>query len=96
MVKKFDKIAIGAILGVIAPVVTFFLILKYSYTFQYPDKSLHTHFMNVMAPRMMSLSAIPNLAIFMLFTYTNRLRSARGVLGATIILAIAIFIIKLT
>jgi hypothetical protein len=48
-----------------------------------------------MAPKMISIGAIPNLAFFFLFVYTNRLKSGRGVLMATIFYAIVVLIMKL-
>lgn len=96
MKKKFDSTVLGAILGIIVPIISFFLILEFVYPFEYSDKSLHVFWMHIMAPKIMSLGALPNLGVFMLFIYTNRLKSARGVLAVTILLAIIVFIIKLT
>ncbi|MDY0197443.1 MAG: hypothetical protein RBR68_06475 [Tenuifilaceae bacterium] len=95
MKKKFDSTVIGAILGIIVPLISFLLVLKFIYPFEYSDKSLHTIWMHMMAPKIMSLGALPNLGVFMFFIYTSRLKSARGVLGATIFLAIIVFAIKL-
>ncbi|HCY01115.1 MAG TPA: hypothetical protein DG754_13330 [Bacteroidales bacterium] len=96
MKKKFDSIPLGAILGIVVPLITFYLVLRFVYPFEFSDKSLHTFWMHIMAPKIMSLGALPNLGVFMLFIYTNRLKSARGVLAVTILLAIIVFIIKLT
>jgi len=95
MIRKFDSTALGTILGIIAPLISFLLILKFVYPFEYSDKSLRSFWMFIMAPKIISLGALPNLGLFMLFIYTNRLKSARGVLGATILLAIIVFVLKL-
>lgn len=47
-------------------------------------------------PRAFSLSVLPNLGLFFLFIYIDRLKVAQGVLGSTIILALAIVFIRFT
>lgn len=94
MKKKLDSVTLGAIIGAISPVITFFIVLKFIYPFEFSDKSLHTIWIHTMSPKILSLAAIPNLATFLIFAYTNRLQTARGILGATIILAILVFILK--
>ncbi|MBS0010072.1 MAG: hypothetical protein KFF49_01595 [Bacteroidales bacterium] len=43
---------------------------------------------------MMSLCVFPNGIIFLVFNYFDKLKSAKGVLGITIIWALAVFAIK--
>jgi hypothetical protein len=93
--KKFDSTKLGAIIGFVIPIIAFYIILKVVYPFEFMDKSLHNIWLHVVAPRILSLGAIPNLGIFFLFIYTNRLRSARGVLGATVVYTVIVFILKL-
>jgi hypothetical protein len=93
--KRLDNTLIGLIIGIVAPVISFFIILKYVYPFQFDDHTLHSLWLHMVAPKVISLGAIPNLGFFFLFIYTNRLRSARGVLGATMLVAILVFILKL-
>lgn len=95
MKSKYDNTTLGIVLGVVAPLITFLLILKFVYPFEFADKNLHGMFMYVLAPRIISLGAIPNLGVFFLFVQTNKLRTARGVLGATILYGLLILIIKL-
>jgi hypothetical protein len=95
MKKKFDNTKLGAIIGIVTPLIAFYIILKVVYPFEFGDKSLHTIWMHVVAPRILSLGAIPNLAVFFLFIYTDRLRSARGVLGATVFYTVVVFVLKL-
>lgn len=45
--------------------------------------------------KMLSLCVYPNLVPFFACIWTNRMQSARGVLGATIIIAIIIFILQI-
>lgn len=95
MKKKLDSIALGAVLGVIAPIITFFVVLKFVYPFEFSDKSLHAFWLQTMTPKILSLAALPNLGTFLLFAYTNRLQTARGILGVTIILAVIVFVTKI-
>jgi len=93
--KKFDNLTLGLIVGIVVPLITYFLVLRFVYPFQFADKSLHSIWLHLMAPKMISIGAIPNLAFFFLFVYTNRLKSGRGVLMATIFYAIVVLIMKL-
>ena len=95
MLKRIDNTWLGAAIGFIAPFISFFLIIKYVYPFEFQDSSLQNLWIYVIAPKVISLAALPNLGFFFLFIYTNKLKSARGVLGATIVLTVAVFILKL-
>lgn len=96
MKLKFDSSLLGFALGVIAPAVTFMLLLRFYYPFDYFETFFKGYWLKLLAPKVMSLSVIPNLALFFLFIYTHRYKSARGALGATILIAVAVFIIKLS
>lgn len=95
MKRKFDNIYLGLVVGIVVPIISYFLVLEFIYPFQYADKSLHSIWMHMMAPRMISIGAIPNLAFFFFFMYTNKLKSGRGVLTATIFYAIVVLVMKL-
>jgi hypothetical protein len=92
--RKYDNLILGLIVGVVVPIITYFLVLNYIYPFQFADQSLHSLWIHLMAPKMISIGVIPNLAFFFLFVYTNRLKSGRGVLMATIFYAIVVLIMK--
>ncbi|MDY0201334.1 MAG: hypothetical protein WC951_06120 [Bacteroidales bacterium] len=95
MKSKLDSTVLGLIVGAIVPIITYLLILKFVYPFEFADRSLHNIWLHLMAPRMISIAAIPNLGFFFLFIYTNKLKSARGVLTATIVYAVAVLVMKL-
>lgn len=95
MKSKLDSMVLGLIVGVIVPVIAYMLILKFVYPFEFADRSLHGIWLHLMAPKMISIAAIPNLGFFFLFIYTNKLKSARGVLSATIVYAVAVLVMKL-
>lgn len=92
---KIDNLWIGLLLGVIVPMITFYLI----YLLGFPSVGLITisEFIAVseLFTRVLSLAVIPNVAIFFLFIWTNKLSSARGVLAATMIYAVVVFAIKI-
>ncbi len=46
--------------------------------------------------RAFSLSVLPNLGLFFVFIWTDRLKAAQGVLGSTIILALTIIFMRFT
>ncbi len=96
MKKKYDNIWLGVVLSALTPVITIYLII----TFVYPVEHLQTYYENIwipiVAPKVISLGVVPNLALFFLFIYTNRLTSAKGVLATTIVYAVIVFILKLT
>lgn len=95
MLQKIDKQWIGLALGLIIPIITFFLI----YLIVYPKHSLITYYEMITAKKffsqILSLAVIPNIGLFFLFIWTNRLSAARGVLAATIILALIVFGVKI-
>jgi hypothetical protein len=95
MLQKIDKQWIGLALGLIVPAITFFFI----YLFAYPKHSLISYYEMIAAKKflsqILSLAVIPNIAVFFLFIWLNRLSAAKGVLAATIIVAFFVFGFKI-
>ena len=94
MKGRFNNIWLGAILGLVVPVITIFL--AWLIRFDYMDLM---EFFNIMMARKMmsgiiSLCAIPNLLVFLIFIWLNNLYSARGVLLSTFIVGFIMVIIK--
>jgi hypothetical protein len=94
MTSKWNNIKLGLALGLLAPVITFFAF----YFIRYPllDLVKYIDFVfkqHVLSP-LMSLCGIPNLLIFFVFIWRDFYFSARGVLLATFILAVVVFVIK--
>jgi hypothetical protein len=96
MKSPFNTLWMGAILGLIAPwmVVIIFYNLKFSHL-KFGD-FIEISYLNQVFTPLISLSALLNLGVFYLFIWTQKDHSARGVLAATFIYAIAIFIFKLS
>jgi len=95
MQLKIDKQWIGLVLGMVVPMLTFFGI----YQFGYPSQSMVSFYAMITAKafftQILSLAVIPNVAVFFIFIWTNKLNAARGVLAATIIIAILVFALKI-
>lgn len=94
MKSSLNKIWIGLILGMIAPMLSVLGFYKYTYG--------HLPFMDFVDIMMqsnvyvqlLSICVVPNLLLFFIFIWTNRLSSARGILFATFIYAFVIFGLK--
>ena len=86
--KKFDSIAIGAITGLIAPMISlfgFYLVAYHNITFTKFFTDILLGY-GIFLP-VISLCVIINLLVFFIFVWTNRNYSARGVLLATFVYA---------
>jgi hypothetical protein len=94
--KKFNNLWLGVAIGTIAPIITIFILAKAVYPEGYLDNLYSNTLLFFIAPKIISLAVIPNLASFLLFIYTSRYFSAKGVLGITIVFAIIVFILKLS
>jgi hypothetical protein len=91
-ILKYDNRLIGFILGIIVPVITFILFYLYR-----KPKSFEIFYNQVLTvnviSKLVSLCVIPNLLIFFIFIWTNRNKSAYGVIGSTFIYAIVVLIL---
>ena len=95
-IKKYDKLLLGLALGIITPVLV--LLVYYQVNFYYirVDTFSYETFMKRIFLPLLSLCVVGNLAVFFLFIQTDRYLSARGVVMATLIYAILVFILKFT
>lgn len=90
----FNKLSYGLIVGFITPMISFLLYYMFRFSqHSFPD---YIHFLleSKKMVNVFALSVLPNLAPFMLFINSSRYSSGRGVLTATVILGILIFILK--
>ncbi len=95
MKSKFNNQLFGVILGLLLPVLSFlgiYLVLSGSL-------SLTEYFQKIyqspIFTKLLSLAVIPNLLLFFIFIWLNYLKSARGIVGATILSAFIIIVLKL-
>lgn len=93
--KKYDTLSTGIIAGMLVPVIVYF-VMYYSkmQDIRFTLFSNHLLIGNII-PVIISHCILPNLLIFLMFNGLNWLRAAKGSLGATVVLTVAIFAIKL-
>lgn len=92
MSSKIDNIKLGLILGILAPALTIlavYLIQFSGYDFR---ELIDLLISKRVFTKIVSLCVIPNLALFFIFLNKNHYNSARGILMATIVVAIFVFI----
>lgn len=94
MVSRYNNIRLGAVLGLLAPLLALALI----YIVAFRGMSFG-EFLELLTSRrklssMISLSVIPNLLLFFIFIWLNYLYSARGVLASTFVVALIVVITK--
>ena len=83
----------GLIPGIILPLLTLTLIWLIKFEggfFQFMQEFQHSGLLS----KLVSLAAIPNLLLFFLFIWTDRIFSSRGVIFATLVLAFLMLILK--
>jgi hypothetical protein len=92
--KKGDHFLAGFLGGLFLPVIVIFLYYKSNLSFIQPESFLLPYFFKKIFAPLVSLCVTPNLGLFFVFLQFNRLRSARGVIGITLLYAVGIFIFK--
>lgn len=96
MTSKINNLKLGLTLGILAPVLTMLII----YLIQFTDYGLQELVDMLVSKKIftkiVSLCVIPNLALFFFFLNKNYFYSARGILMATVLFALFIFITKFT
>jgi len=92
--NRWDHLLIGLLLGLLSPIAVLLIYLKLSS----PDSSflemLQGFNERKVLSHVLSLSVITNLLVFFIFIWLHKDRSARGVLGATIIYGLLIITLK--
>lgn len=91
-----NRLSTGFIVGFGAPLIAFVIFAL----FVYPEESiidlLTGYFKRHVLTHVISLAVLINLPIFFMFLQTNKERSARGVIGSTILYGLVIVILKFT
>lgn len=94
MKYSLNNLWLGITSGMLLPIIS--LVIFYLSTYKnlgFIEYIKQLVSMNVVT-QLVSLCVVPNLLLFFIFIWTNKLYSARGVLFATIIYTIIVFIIK--
>jgi len=90
---KYNTEKIGLITGLLMPVFTIIVF----YFIRNPEslKGFINQIIGVnIYSELISVCVVPNLLLFFIFIWTDKMHSARGVIGATFIYAIIIIILK--
>ena len=92
---SLNNLALGLIIGFLLPFIVF--MLYFLFRINGTEFSMYLRFLveSEKLVHVISLSTFPNLVPFLLFVNSERYRSGRGVLGATVVVGIIIFIIKI-
>jgi hypothetical protein len=93
--KKINSVGFGIATGILLPLVVY-LVLYYSKVndVRYTLTSDYAILSSVL-PVLISHCILPNMILFFIFNWTNKMLSAKGVVIATVILAAGVFIAKL-
>jgi len=89
--EKFDNLTTGIIAGILLPVIT----ALFMFLFAKGDPSLKEWLRKIadadIVSKIITLSVIPNVFIFLLFNHFDMLQSSKGVLGITFAWAVLVF-----
>ena len=91
--KRFNTVPAGLIPGLALPVVTLLIIWAVRFEGGLGDFLSSFQQMRILS-KVLTLSTIPNLLLFFLFIWTNRIFSARGVIFATLVVAMVMLVLK--
>jgi hypothetical protein len=94
MKRRFNNVWLGAILGLVVPVITIFVAWRIRFDYMELGEFFKTMLATKLLSAIISLCAIPNLLIFIIFIWLNNLYSARGVLLSTFIVGFIMVIVK--
>lgn len=90
---KLDKLEVGLILGFLLPALAF--IVTWAIISEVSIGEYINQFKQLgRVSSLISLSTIPNLLLFFIFIWLNKYRAARGVVFATLVLAMIMLIVK--
>lgn len=92
--RRWNKFWIGLVLGVVLPLVIFHLVYLIGYSKTPFGEFLEFAFVIRALPKIVSLCAIPNLAVFYLFLNKEYWRATQGVIAATLLCTLAVVVIK--
>lgn len=93
---SLNKFWFGFVIGLFAPIFVLICYYLLQYSYLKPDTFLFKIFLtNILSP-LLSLCVLVNLCVFFIFIQTESFRPAKGIIGATLIYAVLIFILKLS
>jgi hypothetical protein len=87
------EILIGFVIGILATIAGFYLYVEFFSDYEFSDAMKIIHKDNLYG-KILGLAAIPNLFVFFVFLKKNQDQRAKGVLMATIVIALTMLIMK--
>lgn len=102
--ELINKFLFGFLMGILVQILSFYLLLYVNKSLVgYTERSA-LEFLNylmgydtgreVIIPKLLSLAAISDLLLFFIFIWTEKLKSARGAIGAVFLTGILIILLK--
>jgi uncharacterized membrane protein len=91
--RKLDTMLSGLVAGILLPAITLLVFWLVKYDGGFFEFLSQFQGMGLLS-KVISLSAIPNLLLFFICIWTNRNFSARGVIFATLIVALVMLVLK--
>ena len=92
----FNKLLTGMVLAIVVPCITLYLSYQYKFAAYSIQDFIDMMIMRAILSKLLSLCVLPNLLLFFIFIKLNYLKSARGVLLSTMLLALVVLIVKLS
>ena len=92
--QRYNTVIFGILAGIVTPLI--FFLLYFLFRIHSTDLERYLKFLieTKKLVHVISLAVFPNLIPFLLFVNSGRFRAGRGVLAATIVLGIAVFVLK--
>ncbi len=94
MSKRYNNIRVGLVLGIVAPIIGFFVVYLVGFRGMNFNEYLEMLSFRNKLSSILSLSVIPNLLLFFIFIWLDYLYSARGVLASTMLFALIVVVTK--
>ncbi|MBN1414357.1 MAG: hypothetical protein JW973_04600 [Bacteroidales bacterium] len=93
--KKFNSVGVGIICGILLPMLVY-MVMYYARV----NDVRYTLFSNYdllssILPLLISHCILPNIILFFIFNWADKMLSAKGVVIATVILTVGVFLTKL-
>ena len=92
--RRWNKLWTGLLTGTVLPLAVFFLVYLFVYSNMPWGHFLKYALTTGTLPKMLSLCAIPNLALFYFFLNKEYWRATRGVIAAMLLCTLAVIVIK--
>lgn len=92
--EKYDKVSVGLISGFLLPIIVGLTVFAFTADGKSLVEYLNRLYISDIVTHAITLCVFPNIIIFLLFNRFDMLRAARGVLSATIVWAVSVFIVK--